>query len=187
MNLSSAFSGLFSLTGLIAFLFGAGSVRLYYWVKCNWWNKRHPDNKRTVSFNPLIIMWSLIFIATGVIGVQEQRTADDVRALAHSTAECQIRFTEAITARAEISEDNDKWSYIQRTAIGDWLHAILIPPPDIAELRVKDPMNPRIQQWGIDITRRYNDVIQEAQREQDQNMAERKQHPLPDPSCGKSR
>lgn len=88
-------------------------------------------------------------------------------------------------ARAKITEENDRLSVVQRTALGDWLREILLPPPDIAQLRANNPNDPRVQEWGITITRHYSDIIQEAQRQQDDNFTERARHPLPDPTCGK--
>ena len=74
---------------------------------------------------------------------------------------------------------------VQRTALGDWLREILLPPPDIAKLRANNPNDPHVQEWGIAITRHYSDIIQDAQRQQNDNFVERSRHPLPDPSCGK--
>ena len=187
--MTEALANLLSISSLIAFLLGVGATKGYYYVRCRMLDKSDPEHKpHSKPSKSLIVLWALVFLMTGVTGIQGYETANEVRQLAADTKECQNQFTEALIARARISADNDKWSAIQRKAIADWLREILLPPPDIAKIRNDDPnfgTNPRYVQWSFDVTTKYYNIIQEAQDEQDQNVAERAQHPLPEPSCGK--
>ena len=136
------------------------------------------------------VQWRLMGIAIGVaamiiISLQTQVAYSTAKNTAKQVQDCQREFNLIIRTRAAISEDNDKWSVIQRTALGDWLKEIIEPPPDIAQIQKDNPTDPRITAWGIAMSQKYSNIIQNAQREQDINFEERKQHPLPDPTCGK--
>lgn len=100
-------------------------------------------------------------------------------------ANCMREFNETLRVRSKISEDNDHWSYVQRTALGDWLKDIVAPPSEIAYLRANDPANPKVTQWALGITTKYSTMIQRAQSEQDDVLKERAAHPLPQPTCGR--
>lgn len=187
--LTQALSELFSLSGLIAFLLGMVATHFYYYVRCRYLDRSDPDGKpHRMRYKSTLILWALIIVTTGYIGVQQFETKSNLYELTIHTSQCQADFNNALTARAAISADNDKWSAIQRKAIADWLHEILLPPPDIQEIRNHDPQfgtNPRYVQWSIDVTTKYYNVIQKAQDEQDQNAKERADHPLPEPTCGR--
>lgn len=184
-----AFAGLFSLTGLLAFIAGVAATRVYYWFKERYMDRNDPKGQpHHVGFRGLTMLWALIFITTGFIGFQQQQTATQVRSNAADTKECQREFNTALLARSAISEDNDHWSAIQRKALGDWLHEILLPPAEIQHIRDTDPnfgTNPVYVQWGWDVTQYYYGIIEKAQLEQEQNQRERAAHPLPEPTCGR--
>jgi hypothetical protein len=101
---------------------------------------------------------------------------------------CQAEFQMSITRYAEISKDNDHWSQVQRTALADWLHGLLNPPPDIRKLMLAEPgaynADPRYIDWAIGLSQHYDGIIQQAQVEQDENQKEWESHPLPPPNCG---
>jgi hypothetical protein len=187
--ITDALGDLFSLTGLIAFVAGHLATRLYFYVKCRYQDHVDPSNKpHTSSYRGLAFLWAMVFVISGYSGMQTYSTAAEVRQLSMDTAHCQEEFNRALKARAQITTDNDKWSAIQRRAIAEWLHEILLPPPDIQNLRDNDPnfgTNPRYVQWSIDVTTRYYNIIQKAQDEQDANAKERENHPLPEPACGR--
>lgn len=177
--LSDALAGLFSLAGLIAFLTGMLSTRVYYWLKCDWWNRRHPDEPpRYPQFKSLVILWSLIFIIMTFIGVEQQR-------LANYVIDCNRQFQTISKLRQVAGDETDEWSKVKTQAMGDWMKELLFPPNDMAERRAKDPKDPVYMQWALDITDHYYKIIDQAEREQDSSIAERKAHPLPEPSCGK--
>lgn len=176
-NAANWFSGLATLSGFLYFLLGFGSA---YVVHCAKMKMRHKKVR---------IPWHLAGIAIGtaailIVTLQSSiaynlanETADEVQA-------CQREFNQTLRARSKIAEENDRLSVVQRTALGDWLRALLFPPADIANLRESNPNDPRVQTWSFAITRHYSDIIEKAQREQAVNFEERRHHPLPDPTCG---
>jgi hypothetical protein len=130
---------------------------------------RHKPKVR-IKWNSLIIVLAILTFLWVAVTTQQN-------------ANCVHEFNRVIRIRAQISEDNDRWSREQRTAIAQWLAEILSPPPDIAALRAEDPGNPKVTKWAFAITTKYSDIIQNAQHEQDKNLEERKSHPLPESSC----
>lgn len=158
--------GLFTPEGLVQFIAGAGAACLYQSVKARF-------QGRSVVFKWPYFTIPLALGVVAFVAIQVQQNADCVR-----------EFNQTLRVRSQISEDNDRWSMVQRKAFGDWLKTILAPPADMLELRRDDPYNPRYQQWAFDITEHYSAIIQQAQTEQDQNAAERANHPLPPPTCG---
>jgi len=188
-SILQALAGLFSLSGLISFFAGIGVTRVYYWFRCRHLDKVDPRHRPHVNrYRGLVLLWGLVFVLTGYMGVQYQVTQTRVRNLSQETQDCQREFNTALIARSRIAAENDTWSAIQRRALADWLHEILLPPPHIADLRLNDPAfgsNPEYVQWSIDVTTKYYNIIQKAQDEQDENVRERAGHPLPEPTCGK--
>lgn len=142
----------------------------------------------------LHITWRYAGIAIGATAivfasVQTQAAYNLSARTALEVQRCQHEFQQALKARSKIAEDNDKWSAIQRKALGDWLFEIIVPPPHIQDIRASDPNfsnNPEYIKWGIDITTKYSNIVQNAQREQDANEEERRrpENQLPEPTCG---
>lgn len=185
-DINDAVSGLFSLSGLVAFLLGLVSFPVFYWVKGLVWDKEHPDeNRQRPRIKSLWFLWSLIFIYSFFIGIQQQKTADDLTTLTRQTAACQREFFSQLKGKFDAGEETDKWSNIKTRALDDWLHDILNPPGDMAERRAKDPRDPVYQAWAFSITGKYDGLIQQAEKEQEASLEERKSHPLPEPTCGK--
>lgn len=85
----------------------------------------------------------------------------------------------AINLNRGITAEYNEKANEQRTALADWLKTLLDPPPNIRNLSPSDPVR---QQWGIDVTTRYYDTIQKAQRDQENADASRPRYP--DPDCG---
>lgn len=193
------FGDLFSWSTLLGVLFGFGLQRAYEFSKACYQNRHAPLPNGEKHHMPSVNRtWLASAIALGVVAwsifqieVTARRTdtiINDARTFSAQVKDCQREFNAALAARSKIAADNDKWSAIQRKALGDWLFEILNPPPDIGQIRATDPnfqSNPRYQQWGIDVTQHYYTIINHAQREQDDNIAEREQHPLPEPTCGR--
>lgn len=182
LNFSSIFSGPENV-----FWFGLGvlSVQVWQWVKAKWKDFKYPKSaphpfKRA---NWLYVAIAMTWMISIFIGVDNQRTYNFASNLARQVQQCQAEFNTTLRARSVVAEENDNWSQVQRTALGNWLHELLSPPDDIAQLRYEDPSNPRVQQWVVDVTRKYDAIIQKAQAEQDLNQKERPT--LPDPTCGK--
>lgn len=160
-------TGMFTTGGFVQFCSGVVAATVYHWTKARIRGWRMSFRLKFVAV-PLAI-GVVIFIAA-----QTQENANCVR-----------EFNQTLRVRSQISEDNDHWSMVQRKALGDWLKTILDPPADMLELRRDNPNDPRYQQWAFDTTEHYSAIIQEAQQEQDDNVAERALHPLPAPTCGR--
>jgi len=184
-SISDSIAGLFSASGLIAFAGGVAATRGYYWVKCQMWNRHHPDDLRSIGFRSLYILWSLIFIFITYVGVQQNQTSHRVEALSENTARCQREFLQQLKFKTEAGEDTDKWSAIKTKALSDWMHELLMPPADIASRRLADPKDPIVFQWSLSVTAHYDGIIQEAQEQQEAALQARMAHPLPEATCGK--
>lgn len=166
MTMLNWFTGLFTSEGLVQFCAGVIAATVYHWTKTRIMGWR-------MSFRWKYAAIPLTAAVVVFIAAQTQENANCVR-----------EFNQILRVRAQITEDNDHWSAVQRKALGDWLKDILNPPADMLQLRRQDPNDPRYQQWAFDTTEHYSVIIQQAQTEQDENAAERKQHPLPAPTCG---
>lgn len=174
------FQGLATVNGIGYFFAGFVSSLVLYWIWCMIHNKQWYINWRYVGIAVGVSMVVFVSLQTQVAYTVAAQTASEVQV-------CQREFNLTLRQRSAISEDNDHWSQVQRKAMSDWLFAILVPPPDIAEIRANDPnfgSNPRYLKWGIDVTTKYSNIMQDAQHEQDLNMIERAKHPLPEPTCG---
>ena len=182
LDFSSIFSG---PENVLWFVLGVLSVQVWEWVKAKWKDFKYPKSaphpfKRV---NWLYVSIALTFMITTFIGVQNQVTYYYSKNLARQVRDCQIEFNSALKARSVVAEENDNWSQVQRTALGNLLHELLSPPDEIAQLLYEDPGNPRVKQWVLDVTRKYDAIIQKAQAEQDLNQKGRPT--LPPPNCGK--
>ena len=178
MSIYDWFSGLATIGGFAYFLLGFIVSYIINWVNCRY---KHQEMRIPWHYAGIGIGVAAIVIVT----IQSSIAYNTARLTADQVQSCQKEFNTIIRERSRIQEENDKWSIVQRKAFGDWLRIILSPPADIADLRKNDPTNPRINEWGYSITAYFSDIIQQAQTEQDKNFEERKNHPLPDPTCGK--
>lgn len=185
-HLTNMFGGLFSLSGLIAFMLGVAATRVYYFVQERLEDKRDPScAPHHHRFRSLILLWAFIFIITGYIGFQEQVTAMTVRQLSADTASCQKQFFTALKARAVSNDQTDEWSRQKTLAISNWLRDILTPPADMLAMRQANPSDPRYTAWVIDTTSGYLRQIDALEKAQEDSLADRATHPLPEPTCGR--
>lgn len=134
-----------------------------------------------------VIPWHLVGIAIGVVviiatSVQSSGAYNIAKNTSQEVQECQRQFNETLRVRARISEENDGYSQTQRKALADWLRLLLDPPPPYSTMATDDPER---QAWALETTRYYSRIIQQAQKDQDENFEERKHHQLPEPTCGK--
>lgn len=160
-------SNLFTLQYGPYFVAGLVSAYGYQIMKCLVMHR-----KLRIKWRPIVIIVSVITFM--YITIQTQESADCIRA-----------FQVTLKTRSIIQEENDHWSQVQRTALAEWIFEILNPPHDIAEIRKAAPADPRVTDWATTMTSKYSEIIQNAQQEQERNMAERRAHPLPEPTCGK--
>jgi len=172
------FSDIATVGGFAYILVGFMAAHLVNWA---WCKMRH---------KPFKVPWHYAGIAIGCVAIiitvlQSSQAYNTAKTTAMEVQQCQREFNTILRTRAKIAEENDNWSQIQRKALGDWLFEILYPPPNILQLRLENPNSPAYQQWAVDITSKYSRIIQQAQAEQDANLKERAEHPLPEPTCGK--
>jgi hypothetical protein len=186
------------VVNFICFVLGVVAVYVWNCAKTKYLNRRNRITSPSPSFGRRgIVLLAVAFIVFGAIsvGVQSERTHNEVRAISMETQRCYREFAEAIQARSAIGLENDALSREQRAALADnqvalreWLGALLNPPPEIAAL---PPSSPPRRDWGIAISNKFNErlavnnnTISEANAKQLANDEERKQHPLPEPTCG---
>lgn len=191
-----ALSSLFSLSGLLGFIIGVGSSRLYYWAQNRYAEHCEQCGKpaklgtywrvpKVNVFGSLTMLWTLFFVITGYVVFQSWHTDRDLEAMAKQTASCQHEFNVALKARGNINDENDQLSLVQRNALADWFRNILYPPPEIQAIQDSDPnflSNPAYLQWHNQNATTYYNIIAEAQRKQKENDERRPEYP--EPSCG---
>ena len=182
LNFQSIFAG---PENIIWFVLGMISVQVWQVIKAKYKDYKDPDHTPHPfkEVNWLYVAIAMTWMISIFIGVDNQRTYNFAANMAKQVQQCQAEFNTVLRVRSTVAEENDNWSQVQRTALGAWLHELLSPPVDIAQARFDNPNDPRVQQWTLDITRKYDAVIQKAQAEQDDNQ--RTRPPLPQPTCGK--
>lgn len=152
-SLADWFAGFNTITGMTRFMAGFLSAYVIMYIYCK---------RKSKPFN---INWHYVGVAIGLVAIifvslQTQAAYTLATDTAIEAKTCQV-----------INAKNDHWSEKQRTALGQWLLALLDPPQEIAVLQDTDPLNPKIRKWGVETSRHYSDIIQNAQKEQDANKA----------------
>lgn len=176
--MNSVFFEIFTWQRLVFFVAGIASS----WL----WNFYKAKRTRRPLANPNYIgiiagVSIMVFIALSQVN------------LSYQVAACQQDFTIALDARARLAAANDDLSEQQRklllddnVALGDWIGKLLNPPMS------RD--DPAYHAWALGITQEYyghtnaiRSQLQTIQDEVDRTKEEREKHPLPEPSCGRSR
>lgn len=175
------------------FILGFLANRLYCLLHAMWLDRHRPlpDGKhrsklQAISIDPRAAAALVMILAVGwsLYRTQENtntsaRITAEAREFAAATRACQKQLIVAINLNRGITAEYNEKANEQRTALADWLKTLLDPPPNIRNLSPSDPVR---QQWGIDVTTRYYDTIQKAQRDQENADASRPRYP--DPDCG---
>ena len=181
-----AFFDLFDLNGLLAFIGGVLATFLWCWAQDRYHDKTNPENKpHRTKFRSLLLLWMMVYVVVGYIAIKQQSQSIAIHRMANDTKACQAEFLKQLKIRSEASDQAEEWSRRKTKAIGDWMHELTFPPPDMAERRRLDPRDPVYQRWALDITDKYFQQINAAEVEQAAAIAERKKHPLPEPTCGR--
>ena len=167
----------------LSFFAGVGVHHIY----CKYWRDREARfmfaQKENGDYRFSNRFWIYTVIATvviGFIGFKTQATADKVENQAKLTAQCLSQVLSTIDTRTQINAENDEWSQRQRTALGTMLNGLINPPPEIDAL---PPDSTVRQNWAEEIVREQLKVINDAQVQQDANIADRMEHPYPPPDC----
>jgi hypothetical protein len=195
--LETVYSGPF----LVGAVCGAGLWMLYCRQKARYLDKYDPlpDGKRH-AISRMSRQWIAGLCAAMSLGYVLLATDRAERNTARLNAEVTACWTETyqqIRTQVRINAENDtiirKQQELQRDydrATSDWLKALIQPPGNLANLPTTDP---RRQQYGIDITGRYqlrlNDLGAQADdltAQRDRLDKEREAHPLPEARCGKN-
>lgn len=178
--LGGILSGLFSISGLVAF--GLGVVSVYAWnrVKAVAQNRAHRSGLKKTW-----VVWAVVTLAVLFSMVQTQETWD-----------CMSKFNAALQARSDIARENDALSRQQRDAfarsdeaLSKWIGSLLAPPPEIAALPPSDPAR---REYGIRVSQEFNNVMSESRAvvtqtsaKEAENDKERAAYPLPELDCGR--
>ncbi|MBV9871733.1 MAG: hypothetical protein JO214_14025 [Frankiaceae bacterium] len=182
----------------IGFVVGIILQRIYAHTRCHWLNGHRPkSNGSRHKVSPVGRVWVgglIAVLALTYVVVQADQTHRDTVALAQETRRCQQDLVTNIKRNREITTQNDDLSAEQRALLAksldagsEWVNQLIVLPPDLAKL---DRNDPRVQQYGIDVTRAYYDRIgkyrkriAEINAEQDRLAEQRAQNPLSSPRC----
>jgi len=174
--------GLFSLSGVVAFMTGVLLTRCYYFGRDKWMDRVDPANApHHRVWKSVVMAGALTVLAVLYIGVQTQKTHDATLDLAQSTRYCEQQFNSAFSARSRALDEADSYADQERRALVDWLTQIVDPPPDVAATHTTDPA---YQGWARAITQIYLDRITALQNERQAALNKRGAIALPDAKCG---
>lgn len=157
------FSDLFTLAGLAHFLFGAGTAFVYHWIKAQ-------IKHRKIVFKSQYFVVPLVIGIIAYTAITNQQNADCVR-----------QFQHALKARSQITIENDEISIQQRQLIYNWIHALVFPPPEIAQF---EPNSPERNRWELELTIETDKKFSESMKKQKENDEQRRLTPYPEPTCG---
>lgn len=193
---------IYSAPFLVGLLVGVIAERSYSHARARWMDRHHPlDGCKHHTVSPISPMWvaGLVLAATlGYVLLQTNNTEERYRQLANNMESCQREFNSALAEQAAAMGQDNTLSRQQRKLLAErsqleseWIESLIDPPPDIAKL---PDIDPRRIAWAADVTRIYFghaaaldkqiDAVSEQQVAMD---AERRNHPLPDPTCGRRR
>jgi hypothetical protein len=172
----------FTLTGMIIFFLGVASACVWHIIKQRYIGHREPTSYRTLGM--ICGVAALVFI-----GMQNTNLAAQVQ-------QCQKEFSERLTTRAAIGDDNDALSREHRywleksdEAVTDLVKLTWMPDdPAIAKLDLDDPArraytSALVAQFNLR-TQRYRVEMDRITTQQQQKVNDRAAHPLPPPNCG---
>lgn len=177
----------------LGFILGFLANRLYCLLHAMWLDLHRPlpDGKhrsklQAISIDPRAAAALVMILAVGwsLYRTQENtntsaRITAEAREFAAATRACQKQLIASINANRDVTKEYNAKALEQRNALADWLKTLLDPPPNIRNLPVTSPVR---QQFNIDITTRYYDVIEKARQEQ--LAADASRPPYPDVDCG---
>lgn len=188
----------------VPFWFGAGAGIilwiLYCRAKARYEDRRHPlpDGRRHYP-NTISKVWVAglaAVLSIGYVLLTAQNTQDQTIRLTKQVAKCWQESYQATRAQIRINTENDVISRrqmdLQREYDRDtsefWKN-LVAPPGDLAR---EDVNSPARQAWGLRLSIKYQAEIDRLGTQFDDLVnqraaldVERKQHPLPETTCGK--
>lgn len=169
------FAGLATLSGFLYFLAGFAAAHILYLIRCK------------IEHRSMKISWCHSGIAVGVativiISLQTQVAYNTAKHTAENARSCQIEFAEALSARSQITTENDDISQEQRKIVFNWIHNLAFPPEPWASMEGGDP---RREHYNMIRTAEAEKAFQASLDQQDELQKRRAESALPDPTCGK--
>lgn len=199
--MSSVLSLLYSLPFVVGLVAGIAGMKVYQHVQCKIADAHHPlPGGRRRHPAPISRVWLGGLLTVAVLGyvlLQVSQTEDHYKSLGSEMRRCQVEFQQALTVRSKISTENDELSRKQRDLLTEygratslWLSQLVNVPEDIAGLPSTDP---RVIAWGQAVTQVYsehairiNSKLDAISKRQEQLEQDRRDHPLPQATCGVS-
>lgn len=191
---------IYSWRFLIGAVCGAGLWMLYCHQKARYLDRHYPlpDGKRhaIARMSRQWIAGLCAVLSLGYVLLATDKAQNTTSRLNAEVTRCWTETYQQIKTQVQINAENDtivrKQEELQREydrATSDWLKALIQPPGDLANLPTTDA---RRQQYGIDITARYQLRLNNLGAQADELTAQRDgldkqraEHPLPEARCGK--
>ena len=191
---------IYSTPFIVGLLVGVIAERSYSHARARWLDKRYPLSGRQHHLvAPISSMWIAGLVLTATLGyvlLQTNITETRYLRLVGDMEWCQHEFNSALAAQAAVMDEDNKLSRDQRKLLAErsqleseWIEHLIEPPPDIAKL---SDIDPRRIAWAADVTRIYFSHAAALDKQIDQVSeqhvimdTERRNHPLPDPTCGR--
>lgn len=177
----------------VGFFLGFWGRHFCLLARASWLDRHQPNGDGTPHRRPginrtwvssllalLVVGWSIYQIQV----TSTRTTANNERTnkLSEEVKACQKEFNTALQVRSQLQTEDNDLAARDRTALRNWLKTLLTPPPDIAKLPSSDPVN---QAWKIGVTEQYQQQAQSIEEQRQQNNEDRRNNPLPEPTCGK--
>lgn len=175
--------------------------------RAKWLDKHEPlpdgSKHRVDRVSKVWLAGAAGLLTLGYVLLTAQKSADQARSnqqhtieLTHKVAQCWSESYQATKAQIRINAENDAISRQQQAlqrlfdiASSDWLKQLVQPPGDLAKM---DTNSPERQAWGLQVTAQYQAKLNDLGAQSDDLVkqraaldVERKQHPLPETTCGK--
>lgn len=171
---------------------------VYSRAKVRYADRHDPENgpHYPSSISKVWIAGLAAVLSIGYVLLTAQNTQDQTIRLTKQVAKCWQESYQATRAQIRINTENDVISREQQAlqrlfdrASSDWLKQLVSPPGDLAN---QDTNSPARKAWGLQVTAEYQDKLNDLGAQSDELVnrrtqldVERKQHPLPETTCGK--
>jgi hypothetical protein len=114
----------------------------------------------------ILVSWLVVVVGLSTLGIMTVQNTEEATTFAAQVKDCQEQVIRALLARAKVSD-------VRNDLTERWLSALTEPPPDIAVLPDSD-----LQVYEMKMTRDYQAALVRL-------TAELRDHPIPNPQCGK--
>lgn len=174
--------------------------KIYCWQRAHWLDRHYPlpaGRRHYVAQIDRVWLAGLVLaLSLGYILLTAQKTQDQTIALTKRVGACWAESYQSTKAQITLNAQNDlitrQQQGLQRDydrATSDWLKDLIRPPGPLAN---EETTSPARQQWGIEVTIRYQERLNQLGARYDELVVqrqhldtERNAHPLPEVTCGK--